>query len=68
MAKSRRIKDPTQLPVQLNIRIPFYLREVLIEAAEERRVSQSDIVIEAIKKDLEPELREMVHRNAPAPR
>lgn len=58
MAYKPRIKDPTQLPVQLNVRIPFYLREALIEAAAQRRVSQSDLVIEAIKKDIAAELRQ----------
>ncbi len=51
-----REKDPTQLPVQLNARVPFWLREVLADASAERRVSQGEILRRALEVELRPEI------------
>lgn len=54
--KPQRTKDPTQLPVQINLRIPFYLREALVDIAHSRNMSQSELVRDALTKALQPEL------------
>lgn len=59
MAFQRTNTDPTEVPVQMNVRIPFFLREVLIAVAKERDISQNELVKLSIMKELAPELREL---------
>ncbi len=46
-----RITDPTQLPVQLNVNVPFHFRETLRGIATKRRVSLNSLVVEALEKE-----------------
>ena len=43
-----RITDPTKLPVQLNVNIPFYMREELHSIASKRGVSMNSLVMDAL--------------------
>ena len=54
---AERQTDPTQLPVQLNTRVPFYLREALVEASKTRRVPQTEILRDALVRELTQEIR-----------
>ena len=58
----KRIRDPQLVATQLNIKIPFFLREELIEAAHQRRVSQSEIVRKALEMELAKELTDRTKR------
>jgi len=51
-----RQKDPTQVPVQLNISVPWQFREDLIAIAKERNTSLAELVREAIKVGLSDDL------------
>ena len=44
MASQQRNKDPRQLPVQLNVNIPWSLREFLIDQAEKEGLSLNKLV------------------------
>lgn len=41
-------KDPAKVPVQLNIKVPFDYREMLVDQAEARSMSLNAIVREAL--------------------
>jgi len=44
MARPTRITDPTQLPVQLNVDVPFEFREHLYAIAEDQGVPVTHLV------------------------
>ena len=44
-----RIKDPRQLPVQLNVTMPWAFREYLRAQAEEQKVSLNKLCVEALQ-------------------
>lgn len=46
---TKRVTNPENLPVQLNVKVPFWLREVLIAEARDNDSSQSEIVKEALE-------------------
>lgn len=58
MASTTRITDPTQLPVQLNVQVPFEFREHLIEVARKRRISLSELVRSTLQEALTDDTRE----------
>jgi len=53
---SKRERDPSQVSVQINTRIPFWLREILADAALARQMSQADILRKALENELRPEI------------
>lgn len=55
-----RQKDPTQLPVQLNVTVPWQLREDLYVIADRKRTSMTKLVKDAIVKGLRSELSELM--------
>ena len=63
MSFDNRQTDPTQLPVQVNIKLPFWLREVLISAAADRRVSQAELCRRALERELDSEIRQALKQD-----
>lgn len=63
MPFKERQKDPELLPVQLNARIPFYLREIMIEAANKRRMSQGQFIQRALERELASEIKQYRQTN-----
>ncbi len=59
--------SPEQHKVQLNVTVPIYLREAVLDTAEERGCTQSDIVRDALEKELAALLRSRSRAEAPAP-
>lgn len=57
-----RITDPTQLPVQLNTKIPFWLREEVVELSEIHHISQAEIVRKGIETEAK-RLRDQANGN-----
>jgi predicted HicB family RNase H-like nuclease len=58
----KRQTDPRQLPVQLNVKVPWQLREELTDIATEQHISLNELVNKAIVKGLRPELAELARR------
>lgn len=52
----QREKDPTQLPVQMNIKIPWQLREDMTEIAKRRNVSLAQLARDALFEGLSDDL------------
>lgn len=52
-------KDPTQLPVQLNVKIPWQLREDMALIAKRRHISMAQLSREALMKGLSHDLAEL---------
>lgn len=44
-----RITDPTQVKVQVNVRVPFATRERLHRIAKQRNASLNEVILEAIE-------------------
>lgn len=55
----QREKNPTQLPVQMNIKVPWQLREDIIEIARRRSVSLSKLTRDALVKGMSHDLAEL---------
>ena len=51
----RRLTDPRDAPVQLNIRVPWFYREQLTRIARERKVSFNRLIANAIVRAYPPE-------------
>jgi hypothetical protein len=49
-----REKDPRQLPVQLNITIPWAFKEYLIEVAEKNQMGLAQVVRKALDNEYGP--------------
>lgn len=47
--------DPTELPVQIAFRVPFWYREQLIREASKHHVSVTQLVTAAVKTVIKPE-------------
>jgi len=47
--------DPLDIPVQLNVRIPYHYREQLVRLARERKVSLNRYVVNALVRSVPPE-------------
>jgi predicted HicB family RNase H-like nuclease len=45
--------DPKQIKVQLNVRIPWELREKVIAVAEKRRMSVNTLILQLIERELD---------------
>lgn len=60
-----RITDPRDVPVQLNIKVPWRMRERLHALAEEKRISFSQLVRDAID-DAYPEGPDEVRKETAA--
>jgi predicted HicB family RNase H-like nuclease len=58
----KRQTDPRQLPVQLNVKVPWQLREDLTAIASEQQLSLNELVNKAIVKGLRNELSELFVR------
>lgn len=58
----KRQKDPTRVPVQLNVNVPWQLREDLIEIASEKRTSLTALVTEACNRHYRDEITLLVRR------
>jgi len=56
MAFNERETNPSLIPVQLNVKIPFQLREDMIRTAEVRGISQAELVRLAIEVSVAPEV------------
>lgn len=52
MPKPTREKDPTQIPVQMNFRIPWQLREDLIKMCDAQRVSVSSFMLALTEREV----------------
>jgi hypothetical protein len=50
-----RIRDPRQLPVQLNVKIPFDFREHLYQISKRQGVSMTSLVVDALRKEYLPD-------------
>lgn len=48
MTKPHRVKDPKQLPVQLNVPVPWEYREHLIRVAQDRQISLAQLVRDSL--------------------
>lgn len=55
----KREKDPTQLPVQMNIKIPWQLREDMTQIAKRRKVSLAQLTRDALMAGLRHDLTEL---------
>lgn len=55
----QREKDPTQLPVQMNIKIPWQLREDMTVIAKRHKVSLAQLTREALVRGLSRDLTEL---------
>ena len=58
--------DPTQISVQLNISVPWQLREDLIDIADKRGMSLAELVRGAISTGLMSELTEIGRKRTTA--
>lgn len=47
---ARRRGDPTKLPVQFNLKIPWDFKEFLATKAEREHTSQNQLVVDALEK------------------
>jgi hypothetical protein len=51
----KRISDPLDIPVQLNVRIPWFYREQLIRLARENRISLNRLIANALVQTFPPQ-------------
>lgn len=49
MARNTKAKDPRQLPVQLNISVPWAFREFLSDKADQERMSLNKMCLETLR-------------------
>lgn len=59
MTFQQRQKDPTLLPVQLNVKVTWQLREDMVAIAKRKGVSMAQLSRDAIVKGLRDELTEL---------
>lgn len=55
----QREKDPTQLPVQMNVKIPWQLREDMTLIARRNNVSLAQLTRDALMEGLKRDLAEL---------
>ena len=59
------MKDPTKIPVQLNIQVPWDFKQFLERKASSDKTSQNKLVLKAL---MNAYGREFAHEQAPAAR
>ena len=65
MAINKRIKDPSKIPVQLNVKIPFDFRDYLYSVADREQISITEVVEKAL---MDKYGRDFTHELAQAPK
>ena len=59
MASFNRETDPTQVPVQLNFKVPWQVREDMVVIAERKKISFAKLAREALMSGLKNDLTQL---------
>ena len=67
MPSTQRVKDPRQLPVQLNVSLPWSFREFLHAQARKEKISLNKLAVDALREKYGAELRRPGSRKESSP-